>query len=176
MSGFSYLHMHLITTEGHALHILSISTYIIDLKVILAVVFYHSSIYSHVGCKVLSHTRSVATTEALNESCKLSLSWTLLTRRRDQLKLDPFSSFRHENKASTGTCMSVHHQWFNLPSDCTLRSLEWNFILLSIIQMESELVSEYLHFYMQRKKHYAFNLPHPSPHYNSTNTLQTGFQ
>ena len=59
--------------------------YLHYLKVILSVGFYHSSIYSHVGCKVLSHTRSVATTEALNESCKLSLSWTLLTRRRDYL-------------------------------------------------------------------------------------------
>ena len=31
--------------------------------------------------------------------------------------------------------------------------------------MKSEFISEYLHFYMQRKKHYALNLPHPSPHY-----------
>ena len=37
--------------------------------------------------------------------------------------------FRHENKASTGTCMSIHYQWFNPPSDCMLRSLERNFIL-----------------------------------------------
>ena len=33
----------------------------------------------------LSHMRSVATTEALNESYKRSLSWTLLTRRRNYL-------------------------------------------------------------------------------------------
>ena len=64
----------------------------------MSVGFYRSSIYSHVGCKVLSHMCSVATTEALKESCKLSLSWTLLTRRRDylpvklSLKPDPFSS------------------------------------------------------------------------------------
>ena len=47
---------------------------------------------------------SVATTEALNESCNLSLSWTLLTKRRDYLPVKP----------SEGTCMSAHYKWFNL--------------------------------------------------------------
>ena len=36
-----------------------------------------------------SHTHPVEITEALNESCKLSLSWTLLTRRRDYLPVKP---------------------------------------------------------------------------------------
>ena len=28
--------------------------------------------------------------------------------------------FRHKNKASKGTCMSVHYRWFNPLSDCML--------------------------------------------------------
>ena len=61
------------------------------MKVILSVGFYHGSIpvYSHVACKVLSHAHPVATTEALNEICKLSFSRTQLTRRRDYLPVKP---------------------------------------------------------------------------------------
>ena len=77
----NFLNHHRVPCPPHTIHIL-----IHYLKVILSVGFYHSSIYGHMGCKVLTqYTRSVANTEALNESCKLSLSWTLLTRRRDYL-------------------------------------------------------------------------------------------
>jgi len=53
------------------------------LKVIVCRLFY-GSIYS-VRCKVLSHSHSVATTETLNENCKVSLTLTLLTIARDNL-------------------------------------------------------------------------------------------
>ena len=152
----------------------------------------------------LSHALPVATTEALNESCKFSRSWTQLTRRlstskiiaRDNLgfvnscllfllklciakqhkatcwgaeveatqasstvntsinwpcdlkaSLSPchwrigsvilrcmcerLKQDRHENMASTRTCMCVDYKWFNLHADCTLRSLEWKSTLLS---------------------------------------------
>ena len=60
------------------------------MKVILSVGFNHGSIpvYSHVACKVLTHAHPVATTEAVNEICKL-LSRTQLTRRRDYLPVKP---------------------------------------------------------------------------------------
>ena len=72
----------------------------------------------------------------------------------------PFLYFRHENKASTtsvekmsiSTWNSVHYQWFNPLSNCMLRRLEWNCILLSIInpfthswpQLESCFLVQYL--------------------------------
>ena len=40
-------------------------------------------------------------------------------------------------------------------SDCALRNLVEKH---TIISMESELISEYLHFYMQRGKQHALNL------------------
>ena len=73
------LHMHLIAIECHTLHISDT----------VSRVFLHCSTYSHVGCKVLSHMRPVATTKALKESCNLSWSWTQLTRRRDYLSVKP---------------------------------------------------------------------------------------
>ena len=88
------LHMRLITIEYHTLRILSIYLHVfVTLKSLFEsdtvgrFFFYHGSTCSNVGCKVLS--QSVATTEALKESCNLSLSWTLLTRRGDYLSVKP---------------------------------------------------------------------------------------
>ena len=64
-----------------------------QIQVILSVGFYHGSIYTVVvmwhAKYSLSHAHPVATTEALNESCKLSRSLTQLTRRRDYLPVKP---------------------------------------------------------------------------------------
>ena len=84
------LHMHSIAIECHTLHILSIYLHIfVTLKSLFESDTVYGSTYSHVGCKVLSHMHPVATTEALKESSNLSLSWTLLTRRRDYLPVKP---------------------------------------------------------------------------------------